>query len=244
MGKIIGCVIIALLLVSCKTMETYVEEVNAYYVPVKIDVSNVTLFAFGKNFKKKTLAMNEYYLIEDSQISDFSDVPPKGRSGTYHSSVGGRYSFFKENECLSQFEIVTESVITVLSSKFSIGDSQKYIRIKDENGIIKRKIKPKGFNSDIYINLYDEKIGNVGIEKYESRSANQAPDSPWKYYTGFMIKIDGQEYGILAFYQKPQFYRKIEFPGDMDEEARDKIILYILMAYASFTRNDTVFAWE
>jgi hypothetical protein len=244
MGRIIGCVIIALFFVSCKTMETYVEDLDAYYVPVKIDISNVTLFVFEKNLKKKTLAMNEYYLIEDSQISDFSNVPPKGRSGTYHSSVGGKYSFFKGDVCLGQFEIVTESVITVFSGGFSIGSSQKYIRLKDERGIIKREIKPEERNSDIYINLYDEKIGNVGIEKYESRSANQAPDSPWKYYTGFMIKIDGREYGILAFYQKPHFYRKIEFPGDMDEEARDKITLYMFMAYESFNRNDTVFARE
>lgn len=253
MRKMVNCIIMTMLLVSCKTLETYVANTDAYYEPIEIDIPGNALFTFDKNgihmhfeifdknFKKKTLVMNEYYLIEDSQISDFSDAPPKGSSGVYHSSVGGKYKFFKENICLSQFEIVTESIITVFSNGFSIGSSQKYIRIEDKSGIIKSEIKLNELNSDIYINFYDEEIGNVGIEKYESRSANQPTDSPWKYHTGFIIKINSEEYGILAFYQKPKFYQRIEFFGAMDEEIRDKIILYIFVAYESFNRNDDVF---
>ncbi|MHB9292977.1 hypothetical protein Holit_02094 [Hollandina sp. SP2] len=253
MGKIFNYIILTILLVSCKTLETYVANVNAYYEPVEIDIPGNALFSFDKNgihmhseifdnnFKKKTLIMNEYYLIEDNQISDFSNVPPKGGSGVYHSSVGGEYSFFKENIYLSQFEIVTESTVTFFSNGFSIGSSQKYIRIRDENGIVKNEIKLNALNSDIYINLHDEKIGNVEIGKYESRSANQPSDSPWKYYTGFIIKLNGEEYGIFAFYPKPKFYKKNEFSGDMNEEIEDKIILYIFMAYESYNRNDDIF---
>jgi hypothetical protein len=253
MRKIFDCIIITILLVSCKTLETYIANVNAYYEPIEIDIPSNALFSFDKNgvhihseifdknFKKKTLIMNEYYLIEDNQISDFSGVPPKGSSGVYHSSVGGKYSFFKENICLSQFEIVTESTIIVFSNGFSTGSSQKYIRIKDENGVVKSEIKLNALNSDIYINLSDEEIGNVEIEKYESRSANQPSDSPWKHYTGFIIKLNGEEYGILTFYSKPKFYKKIEFYDDTNEKIEDKIIFYIFMAYESFNRNDYIF---
>ncbi|MDR2176710.1 MAG: hypothetical protein LBP20_01560 [Treponema sp.] len=253
MKKMLGCILMAIVLVGCKTLETYITDVDAYYEPIEINIPGNALFTFDKsgihthfeildkNFKKRTLVMNEYYLIEDSQIYDFSGVPPKGSSGVYHISVGGEYSFLKESVCLGQFEIVTESTITVFSNDSSIGSSQKYIRIKDENGIIKREIKPNEINSDIYINIYDDEIGRVGIEKYESRSANQPSDSPWKYYTGFIIRINSEEYGILAFYPKPKFYKKIEFFSDMDEEKEDKIVLYMFIGYESFNRNDDIF---
>jgi hypothetical protein len=35
-------------------------------------------------------------------------VPPKGESGTYRSSVGGNYRFYKGESCLRQFDIVTD----------------------------------------------------------------------------------------------------------------------------------------
>jgi hypothetical protein len=253
MKKIPGCVIAAIVLTGCYTMETYIADLSAYHEPIEIDIPGSTLFTFDKsgmhihweifdkNFKKKTLVMDEYYLIEDSQIADFSGVPPKGSSGLYYSSIGGKYSFFKENLCLGQFEIVTESTIIVFSNSSSIGSSQKYIRITDKNDI-KREIKPNALNADIYLYVYDEEIGGVEIVKYESRSANQPADSPWKYHTGFIIKINGEEYGILAFYQKPQFYQRIEFSGGMDEKTPDKILLYMFMAFESFNRNDDVFA--
>jgi hypothetical protein len=243
-----------IVLVSCKTLETYIADTDAYYEPTEISIPDNALFSFDKNktgmhpeifdknFKKQTLVMNGYYLVEDNQISNFSDVPPKDSSGVYHSSVGGKYSFFKENTRLSQFDIVTESAITVFSNGLSTGRSQKYIRIRDENGIVKSEIKPGAPNSDIYIHLSDEEIGNVEIGKYESRSANQAANSQWKYYTGFIIRLNDEEYGILAFYPKLKLYKKIEFFGDMNEEIEDKILVYIFMAYESYNRNDDVFA--
>ena len=86
-------------------------------------------------------------------------------------------------------------------------------------------------NEDIYFDVFDEDIGNFVIRQYKSRSANQSPNSRWKYHTGFIIEVDGEEYGILAFYPNPKLYKNNGFKKLNDEEMEDKIILYIFMAY-------------
>jgi hypothetical protein len=251
MNKTFFC-IIALLLFSCKTLETYIENINNYE-QIELVVPDNSLITFGKsgihiqnevlgkNFQKKTLIMDEYFLVETGQISVFTNVPPKGKSGSYHSSVGGKYNFYKKDLCLTQFEIVTDSTITVFSNDLSIGNSERYILIRNNDGSMETRITPNATNSEIYINIFDESTGNIAIKKYESRSANQPSDSPWKYQTGFIIEINYEEYGILAFYPNLIFYKNNTFEENIDEETKDKIILYIFMAYESFNRNDDIF---
>lgn len=250
MTKILFCVI-ALILCSCNTLETYIENIDNYE-ETEMVVPNNSLIVFGKsgihiqsevlnkNFQKKVLVMGEYTLVETDQVSVFTNVPPKGESGSYHSSVGGKYNFYKGDICLNQFEIITDSVIIVFNSS-SIGSSQKYILIKNDDDPMKTRITPNAKNSELYINIFDKSIGNIAIKKYESRSANQSSHSPWKYQTGFIIEINYEEYGILAFYPRPKFYKNNMFEADIDEETKDKIILYTFIAYESFNRDDDVF---
>jgi len=95
-------------------------------------------------------------------------------------------------------------------------------------------------NVDIYFSVFDEDIGNLAIRQYRSRSANQSPNSRWQYQTGFIIEIDGEEYGILAFYPYPRLYKNNGFDKTINERIEDKIILYIFMAYEGFNREDDV----
>jgi hypothetical protein len=210
---------------------------------VTFDKSGVHIHSevFGKNFQKKALVMGEYVLVETGQISVFINVPPEGKSGTYRSSVGGKYDFYKGDLCLNRFEIVTDSVITTFSNGLSTGSSQKNIFTRNNDGSLKAKVVPNEKDAEIYINIIDEIAGNIAIKKYESRSANQPSDSPWKYQTGFSIEVNYKEYGILAFYPLPKFYKNTTFEEKISEETTNKIILYMFMAYESFNRHDTIF---
>jgi hypothetical protein len=196
---------------------------------------------FDKNFQNKRLIMDEYYIVEKSKISVFTNVPPKDRSGIYNSSVGGRYDFCKGETSLYEFEIVTDSVISVYKNGSSMGDSKNFIRIINNENIVQTEIKPNMPNVDIYFSVFDEDIGNLTIRQYKSRSANQPPNSRWQYQTGFIIEIDNEEYGILAFYQYPRLYKNNNFNKIIDENIEDKIILYIFMAYERFNREDNIF---
>lgn len=186
--------------------------------------------------------MGDYYLLETEQIAIYSNVPPKGKAGAYNSVVGGKYEFYKANIRLNQFDIITDSKITVFGNGSSIGDWEKYIRIKDEKDKIITIIKTNMANSEIYFNLFDQDAGNIVIKNYFSRSANAPQDSPYKFHTGFLVEINNKEYGVLALHPRPQFYKKIIFNGNMNEKTEDKIILFILTAYEAFKRNDDVFA--
>lgn len=118
MKKLLFCALV-LLLFSCKTLETHIENIDNYE-PLEMAVPNNALVVFGKSgiriqsetldrdFQKKTLVMGEYSLVETGEIAVYVNVPPKGESGTYRSSVGGNYRFYKGESCLRQFDIVTD----------------------------------------------------------------------------------------------------------------------------------------
>jgi hypothetical protein len=210
-----------LFLFGCSTLITHIENVDNY-TPFEI--------------------MNEYYIVETDKISFFTNVPPKGQFGTYKSSVGGRYEFFHGETSLYKFEIVTDSFIRTYPNGNSTGNWKKFIRILDNDNIIQTEIEPNMPNVDIYFSLYDKDIGNITIRQYRSRSANQSPNSRWQYQTGFIIEINGEEYGILAFYPGPKLYKNNIFSNDIDKNIEAKIILYIFMAYERFNREDNIYS--
>ena len=257
MKKLLLSITTVLSLFSCGTLITHIENIDNY-TQFEITVPDNSLIASGKsgvriqteifdrNFQNKRLIMDEYYIVETDNISIFTNVPPKGQSGTYNSFVGGRYEFFKGETNLYKFEIVTDSFITVFSNSTSInstsiGDWRKFIRIIDNENTIQTEIEPNMPNVDIYFSVFDEEIGNLVIRQYRSRSANHSPNSRWQYQTGFIIEIDGEEYGILAFYPYLRLYKNNGFDKTINEKMEDKIILYIFMAYEGFNREDDVF---
>jgi hypothetical protein len=245
MKKIPFYIFTLLVLCSCVTLETHIENKDAYYAPIAITIPENTLFTFdafgihihpevfNKHFEKKTIIMNDYFLREDSTISN---LPPEGSSGFYVTSVRGRYSFYKRALCLAQFEIVTESTLFIFTNGSSIGTSKRYIRTIDSNGTILKEIILDAPNSDSYMQVQDELLGTIVMGKYESRSEHQAPDSLWKYHTGFTIWINAEEYGIIALYKKPKVYLKTSYHDALDEKAKDQMVLYIFMVYESFNR--------
>ena len=251
MKKLCVC-IFSLLLFSCGIMVTHIENIGNY-TPMEIAVIHDPHFIFDQglrinsqilnsDFLKRTLVMNEYYTVETSQISVFTNVPPPGKIGNYTSSVGKRFDFYKDETLLYKFEIVTESFLRINSNGSTSGTSREYIRIINEEHALITEIWPGAMNASIYIDINDELIGNLIITRYRSRSANQSPNTRWRYHTGFAIELNGKEYGILAFYPQPNLYKNNEFPEILDEKTEDKIILYIFMAYKRLFQVDEVFA--
>ena len=232
-------------------MVTYIRNIENY-TPLEIIVVDNSLFTFEqgirfnpgvlrRDYRKKTLIMNEYYTVETSQISVFTNVPPQGRAGIYNSLVGKRFNFYKNGTLLYRFEIVTDSLIRVSANDRSIGTFRKFIRVINDDYTIKNEIEPNAPNALIYFDVTDEKIGNLVIKQYRSRSANQSPNSRWDYQTGFIIEVNGEEYGVLAFFPKPRLYKNNNFMEINDVRKESRIILYIFMAYKRLNQNDDVF---
>ena len=244
--------IIAFLLFGCGTLETHIENIDDYSRKEMILPSNALFRSgqsgirmhpevFNRNYQKKTLILNGYYTVETGPIAVFSNVPPPGRSGIYNSSVGGRYDFFKEDVFLYRFEIVTDSIINIHANDSATGISRSFIRVLNEDNSVKMEIEPNMPNSEVYFAVNDDDIGSLVVKQYRSRSANQSEDSRWRYHTGFIIEINGNEYGILAFYPNPGFYQNNLFNEIMNEQKEDKIILYIFMAYKRLFQEEDIF---
>ena len=250
--KMIIVVMLLLLFSSCGSMITYIENVDNYTsIPfiepdnslITIDNSRIHLQPeiLHRNFETITLILNDYYTIETERINIFTSVPPEGRVGNYRSSVGRRYNFHKGDELIYRFEIITNSYIVINENGSQTAASRRYIRIINEYNFTETQIEPYTINDAIYFELFDEEIGNFVIRDYKSRSANQSPNSRWRYHTGFLIEIDNEEYGILAFYPDPIFHKNNSFAINIDEQIENKIMLYIFMAYIRYTQEENIF---
>ena len=243
-------------LLGCKTVITYIENVADYEI-FEIIVPNNSIIVSGdsglrlqtevhdKNFKNKKLIMNDYYIVENEKISNISNLKKLSGYIEYDSTVGGRYEFYKGEICLYNFNIVTEAVGVNQSrstTAVNFAEGITFIRIFNDDNTVQVEITPNLPPNEIYFSIYDSDIGNFIIKRYKSRSANESPNSPWQYHTGFIIEIDNEEFGILAFYPNPKFYKKKSFNRNINENIMDKIILYFFIAYEEmFNRKDDVF---
>jgi hypothetical protein len=224
--------ITALFLFNCATLVTHIENIDNYTQFEIIVPSSHFSFPGSRN---KMLIMGDYNIVKTNKITFSADEVSYTLNGqSYSSSVDGRYEFLKGETCLYKFEIITDKSIKKVSSVVSIENRRRFIRLINNDAAVKNKIELDALNADIFLSVSDEDIGNLTISRYRSGNANSSQNSNWQYETGFIITIDDEEYGILAFYPKPKLYRNNRLNKIIDENFEDKVILYILMAYEGF----------
>jgi len=190
------------------------------------DQSNTHIFSntLISNLPQKTLIMGEYFTIATDLIYTIINVQdpvhPPGRPGFNQYLIGIRYNLYQNEMLLYRFEIVSDS-------------HRKFIRLIDESNAIVGEIVPTS-NLEIYFAITDDKIDDFVIKNYRSKVAV----GHWGYHTGFIIEINGEEYGILAFYPNLRLYKNKTFTGIIDEEQERRIILYTFMAYKRLKQPD------
>jgi hypothetical protein len=190
-----------------------------------------------RNIRNTRLIMDEYRIVETDRYSTFTKASLNGMPIIYNHSVIGKYNFYKGGTSIYRFEIVTDTLAGSEINGISLEIRKNLIRIMNNENKVQTEIEANAPNVDTYFSLFDKDIGNLTIKQYRSRSANQPPNSRWQYQTGFVIEIDGEEYGILAFYPSPKLYKNNGFKKISDENIEDKIILYIFMTYERFNRD-------
>jgi hypothetical protein len=248
MKKLAIC-ITALLLFSCSTLETYIENVDNY-TQIDMTVPNNALITsektgiriqpevLDKDVRNTRLIMDEYRIVQTDQISDSFEVAIDILPAIYTRSIGGRYDFYKGKTNLYKFEIVTNTLIGSRNYAGKSSEIRKHlIRIIDDKNKVQNEIETNAPNIDIFFSAVDEDIGNLTIRQYKSRSASQPSNSRWKYHTGFIIEVDNEEYGILAFYPHPKLYKNNGFKKVINDSVEDKIILCVFMAYERLNRD-------
>jgi hypothetical protein len=245
--KLVIC-IIALLLFSCSTLETHIENVDNY-TQIEMIVPDNAFITSGKsgiriqsevldkNIRNIRLIMDEYHIMETDRYSTSTKASLNGMPNIYNHSVIGKYYFYKGGTSIYKFEIVTDTLVGSENNGTSLEFRKHLIRIINNENKVQTEIETNAPNVDTYFSLFDKDIGNLTIKQYRSRSANQSPNSRWQYQTGFIIEVDGEEYGILAFYPNPKLYKNNGFKKISDKNIEDKIILYIFMTYERFNRD-------
>jgi hypothetical protein len=88
-------------------------------------------------------------------------------------------------------------------------------------------------DGDTYVTVSDDLLGLVTFKQY--RSANAEDQRPT--VTGFTVIINGDEYGILAFYKEPAWYLS-NTAARLTQQSRDRLSLYLLTAYEGYTRRN------
>jgi hypothetical protein len=195
--------------------------------------TNIHLNNFTDNFPQKTLIMGEYYTIATEIIYNIFNVemPVRlpGRPGFHKHIIGVRYNFYKDEMLLYRFEIISVPNARVNSNIYPTRNyrgNRKLIRVLDGNNLIVGEIEIIP-NNENYFAIYDDKIDDLVIIIYRTMVAPEQ----WLNCAGFIVEVNGKEFGILSFYPNLIFYKNNELMDIIDEEQERRIILYTFMAY-------------
>jgi hypothetical protein len=208
--------LIVLVLSGCVTVETYVENAAHNYTIVPI-TRKPTLLIFGEQF-----IIGDYRLVNKGITDQGKITSLLGEETT----TSRKYVFYKNNDRLYDVEIIKwERGVQLGESATLYTGLKRYIQIVDRNRV-KKEYDITSEQQSPYITFQDDTTGTVTITNYQSRNKN-APEYDWNYDTGFSIQVNGNEYGILAFYPPSLYVRT----GNND--VPEHLALYTLAAYAS-----------
>jgi hypothetical protein len=219
--KSIYILVIALVLSGCTTLGTYIENAEYDYTNVPVTFKP-TLLIFGEQF-----IIGDYSLVYKGNTDHGAVRTLLGDETT----TGRKYVFYKNNVRLYDVEIVKQERAIQLSESATLYTGLKrYIRIVDRNRVRKeyaitseQQLPYITFQDDA---AEDDATGTVTFTNYQSRNKNDL-DYDWNYNTGFNIQVNGEEYGILAFYPVSLYIRA----GNND--VPEQLALYILTVYIS-----------
>jgi hypothetical protein len=209
--KYLFFIAIILSLFGCTTLETYIE--NSEYNYKTIPIEKKRSFIFGEEF-----VIGNYRLVYNEDNSS---------QGNNYKETTRKYTFCKGIFPLYGVEISKMEEKNILSSLIGLVGIKRYIKVIYDNGI---KIEYPIDNESSYVTFQDEDIKALDITYYQSKNKNDL-EHDWTYTTGFNVTLNGEEYGIISFYPGSLYLKN-------GNTLQDKIVLYILSAYASHVYKD------
>ena len=213
------CIAFILLLPSCTTLETYIDNTDSRYDVVPIVVEQ-------KLFKARTLSMGDYDLIR--QNYRFNDSFAISIGSAYYNNDSHSYILYREGSELYKIVIESQALGLTLGGNSSLEISKWFLRFGNDS--VKNRCEIGG--ADTYLTINDELAGIISFTEYRSRNKND-PKGEWDFHTGFTVAINGEEYGILALYN-PGSYRNKNYSGKRDREIEGRLAMYALAVYESW----------
>ncbi|MDR0563178.1 MAG: hypothetical protein LBG73_10905 [Spirochaetaceae bacterium] len=214
--RITVIIVAVLLLTRCVSFETYVDNSADTYDVIPITVEDGFWF-----FKNRTISILNYTLTQKKQASYETE------SALYRKQKGGVYTFRGNAEPEYAVEIIGEATGLKLTSSVIYTD-RRYMRFQKKGGLQYEVTIPLMRNAELTI--YYESIGNVVFRNYRSKNKNDL-NSGWEFDAGFTVLLNGDEYGIIAYYRQPAVYLR---KGWNTTAYADILMMFMLAVYENY----------
>jgi len=231
-----------LFLLGCTKIFTQVDNTNEYDA-IPLEHGFITFkdngSASGRYFRKlprKAFIMGEYHIVKTARTNSKIRV-----GGGSRSKVSGSYEFYRGDTRLGWFDVSSITLGISPIGGLTIGvKNERVIHIKNERGEttdwIEMGVPARGAYT--FIKHKDNDLGDVVVKTYFKNTTNMKEDAFGAPVTGLTIKINDEEYGILALLPKPVLHKKHSFNKSLEETHGDKIIFYVLMALEAFFKDE------
>jgi hypothetical protein len=200
---------------ACATTETVIPNADSDYQRVPISA--------GQKFLQK-----RKFVLYDAVLTHLRDSEKKsGLLGVVSKTVKTGVYTFAADEFACNVEISsTTQGLGGVDSYFTISKIPVMRFIMSDGAKHEYETNPDG---DTYVTFADDLLGQVALVPYRSDGARSA-------INGFTVSVNGEEYGVLAFYKEPALYLK-NTAARLTPENRDRLSLYLLTAYEGYTRR-------
>jgi glutaredoxin-related protein len=214
----LASLMVALFCISaCATTETVIANADTDYQRVSISA--------GQKFLQK-----RKFVLQDAVLTHQRDNEKKsGLLGIASTTVKtGIYTFAADGfACDVEISSTTKglggtdsyftlSKIPVIRFIMSDGAKHEYVTTPD---------------GDTYVTISDDLLGQVAIGQYRSIASDTQ-----SAISGFTVTINGDEYGVLAFYKEPALYIN-NTAAQLTPQSRDRLSLYLLTVYDGYMRR-------
>jgi hypothetical protein len=200
-------------------METTITDADTAYQRVPIST--------GQKFLQK-----RKFVLQDAVLTHRYDVEKKaGLLGIVSSTVKtGIYTFAADGFACDVEISSTTKGLGGTDSYFTLSKIPVIRFIMSDGAKHEYVITP---DSDTYVVIKDDLLGQVAIAEYLSIiSEGKRPAT-----SGFTVTINGDEYGILAFYKEPALYIN-NTATQLTPQNRDRLSLYLLTVYDGYIRRN------
>jgi hypothetical protein len=202
---------------ACATTETVIANADTDYQRVPISA--------GQKFLQK-----RKFVLQDAVLTHQYDKETKAGLLELTSTIvkTGIYTFAADGFTCD---------VEISSTTTGLGNTNTYLTLSKIPVI--RFIMSDGAkheyvtnpDSDTYVTIADDLLGQVVIGQYRSIASDTRSD-----ISGFTVTINGDEYGVLAFYKEPALYIN-NTAAQLTPQSRARLSLYLLTVYDGYMRR-------
>lgn len=205
------------LLTSCASVQTFVNNPDVNYNRHNIVVT--------QTLTGRSLTMGSYTLEYEKGIYQEKEISRSDDGTVAEVTQGGEYSFKKDNGRIYDLKIFETGVVTKTKTN-SAGMTKKILQISKDNRFEAEYQTVNEMGKTEFLRV-DQNGHPIVVAKYYKLNDNSDPNPLLALHTGFLITVDGQEAGILAFYPRLTYFEK-KTPAVL---LPDEVVMLTLASY-------------